>query len=291
MNLIKPQNLSPGDTIEIIAPSGAVEPEKIMNAKKYFEDKGFKVIFGEHIFNSDRYLAGTDEERIADLHNAFLNDEVKAIVCARGGYGAIRLINRLDFELIREHPKIFCGYSDITALSLMFLKYSNLITYSGPMAQSDFGSDNPDKTMESSFFKVLGGRSEVYEFKEAIRAGYAEGSIWGGNLSTLVSLCGLDFLPEQKFIFFTEDIFEPVYKLDKMFRQLINIEKFRENIQGIAFGEFGGIDSEIQLRNLMCEIADTLKVPAYSGFRFTHAPSKQTIPVGMPGILDGILRT
>ncbi len=280
MNLVKPQILSQGDTIEIIAPAGQVEYDQIMTAKNYFESKGFRVKLGEHIFDMDRYLAGVDEARVQDLHNAFLDEEVKGIICARGGYGAIRLIKMIDFEIIRSNPKFFCGYSDITALSAMFLKHSGLITFSGPMAQSDFNTYEPQGLTEESFFKALEGIPQNYYYNTIYKTGHAEGITFGGNLSTLVSLCGIDFIPDKDFIFFAEDINEPVYKLDKMFQQLINIKKFRQNIKGIAFGEFIGVDDEHWLEQLLKEVASLLDVPAYGGFSFTHGPAKQTIPFG-----------
>lgn len=289
MNLVKPAILSSGDTIAIVAPAGIVEYEQIMLAKTYFENKGYKVKLGKNIFNDDRYFAGNDMARVEDLHDAFLDDEVKAIVCARGGYGTIRLIKYIDFDIIRRHPKIFCGYSDITALSAMFLKHSDLITFSGPMAQSDFNTSCPDGITEKSFFNVLQGGYEEYCSVTTIKEGCAEGITFGGNLSTLVSLCGIDFIPDEEFIFFVEDVNEPVYKLDKMFNQLINIKKFRQNVRGIAFGEFIGVDDETWLNKLFVEVADILQVPAYGGFLFTHGDKKQTIPYGAYAKLDGNL--
>ena len=132
MNLIKPENLKSGDTIAIVAPAGEVQYEEIMRAKYYFENLGYKIIFGEHLFETKRYLAGDDKNRVEDIHNAFLNKGVKAILCARGGYGCLRLLKHLNFDIIKNNPKIFCGYSDITVLSLMFLKHAGLITYSAP---------------------------------------------------------------------------------------------------------------------------------------------------------------
>lgn len=289
MNLIKPNPLKIGDTIAIIAPSGPVEFEPVSRAKQYFEAKGYRVKLGEHLFDADRYLAGCDEARVEDLHNAFADKEINAIICARGGYGAIRLIKLIDFELIKNNPKIFCGYSDVTLLSALFLKYANLITYSSPMAVSDFANDSVNEVTESSFFKVLGGEKDFYMSKTTYSPGKAEGIIWGGNLSTVVSLCGIDFIPDSDFIFFAEDVNEPVYKLDKMLNQLINIKKFRENIKGIAFGEFSGVDDEAWLEALLTETSEILSVPSYGGFKFTHASEKQTIPYGGYAVLDGSL--
>lgn len=288
MNLIKPPYLNEGDTIAIIAPAGAVEYDEIIKAQVYFERHNLRVKLGKNIFKSNRYMAGTDEERVADLHDAFLDDSVNAIVCARGGYGSIRLIKSIDFDLIRRHPKIFCGFSDITALSLMMAKYSDLITFSGPMAQSDF-NDITEFT-EKSFFNVLSGGFEEYLSTYTIKSGNTEGMIWGGNLSTIVSLCGIDFIPEEDFILFVEDLNESAYKIDKMLNQLINMKEFRSQCKGILFGEFLDYGDESWIREIFEEVVSILDVPAYGGFKLTHAKDKQTIPIGAKGYLqDGIL--
>lgn len=288
MNLIKPPYLKEGDTIAIIAPAGVVEYDEIIRAQVYFERRGLRVVLGKNLFKSCRYMSGTDEERVEDLHCAFSNPEINAIVCARGGYGSIRLIKHIDFNLIRRNPKIFCGYSDITALSLMFAKHSDLITFSGPMAQSDF--NNVTEFTANSFFNVLSGGKEEYFSTKTYLSGNAEGIIWGGNLSTIVSLCGIDFIPDEDFIFFTEDLNEAPYRIDKMLNQLINMKEFRKHCKGIVFGEFLDCGDEKWIDEILQEIADILKIPVYSGFKFTHADDKQTVPIGAYGILqDGIL--
>lgn len=288
MNLIKPPYLNDGDTVAIIAPAGAVEYDEIIKAQAYLERRNLRVILGKNIFKSYRYMAGTDEERVDDLHEAFLNPDIKAIVCARGGYGAIRLLKLIDFDIIRRNPKIFCGYSDITALSLMFAKHSDLITFSGPMAQSDF--NDVTEFTANSFFNVLSGGFEEYMSTETYRSGNTEGIIWGGNLSTIVSLCGIDFIPEEDFIFFTEDLNEAPYRIDKMLTQLVNIKEFRKHCKGIVFGEFLDCGDENWVTDILLETANILEVPAYGGFKFTHAADKQTVPIGAYGILqDGIL--
>lgn len=287
MTIVKPKKLENGNTIGIIAPSGPVDEVKIQIAKNYFEQKGFKVIFGKNLFKSDRFLAGSDEERLEDLHWAFEDKNIDAILCARGGYGAIRLLDKIDYNLIRNNPKIFCGYSDITALSLMFLKKTGLITFSSPMFQSDFSSPTLSKLTETSFFKVLNGENEVYAPTDLIKNGLAKGILWGGNLSTIVSLCGTDFIPDENFIFFAEDVSEPAYKIDKMLHQLIRIEKFRQNVSGLAFGEFTGLDVDKEiLTKTFKEISDKLNVPTYAGFKFSHGNDKQTVPIGALAILD-----
>lgn len=288
MNLIKPPFLKEGDTVAIIAPAGEVIFDEIIKAKAYLESQNLRVVLGKNLFKSCRYMSGTDEERVEDLHEAFLDSSVNAILCARGGYGSIRLIKHIDFNILKNNPKIFCGYSDITALSLIFAKYADLITFSGPMAQSDF-NDVTDFTAKS-FFKVLSGGEEEYLSAKAYKFGCAEGIIWGGNLSTVVSLCGIDFIPDKDFIFVAEDLNEPVYKIDKMLNQLINIKEFRKHCKGIAFGEFLDCGDEEWLDEVFNEIAEILDVPVFRGFKFTHAADKQTFPIGVQGCLqDGIL--
>ena len=288
MNLIKPPYLNEGDTVAIIAPAGAVEYDEIIKAQAYLERRNLRVKLGKNIFKTCRYMAGDDEERVDDLHEAFLDTSVNAIICARGGYGSIRLIKHIDFNLIRRSPKIFCGYSDITALSLMFAKYSDLITFSGPMAQSDF-NDITDFTAQS-FFNVVSGGQEEYFSTVTYNIGNAQGIIWGGNLSTIVSLCGIDFIPDEDFIFFTEDLNEAPYRIDKMLNQLINMKEFRAHCKGILFGEFLDCGDENWLSEIFTETAKILDIPAYGGFKFSHSADKQTVPIGAQGCLqDGIL--
>ena len=288
MNLIKPKKLEKGDTISIIAPSGGVESdENLLRATAYLKSLGYNVKWGKNVLKTNKYLAGTDNERLEDLHNAFKDKGINAIIALKGGYGAIRLINKIDYNLIKQNPKIFAGYSDITGLSAMLLKHSGLITYSAPMINGDFGIKSKDKFTIDNFFKTV-ATTEKQEIKAQtiLKEGKASGITFGGNLATLVSLCGLDFIPNQKFIFFAEDLNEPVYKLDKMFTQLLNIEEFRKNISGIVFGEFLDIDNDEWLNSLQKEIVQELKVPAISGLKITHAREKLTIPIGIESAIS-----
>lgn len=288
MNLIKPKKLEKGDTISIIAPSGEVETdENLLRATEYLKSLGYKVKIGKNALKRNKYLAGTDEERLKDLHSAFEDKETNAIIALRGGYGAIRLVNKIDYNLIRNNPKIFAGYSDITALSAMFLKHAGLVTYSAPMINGDFGVEKRDDFTMDSFFKTITtDKKQELTANEVLYNGKSSGITFGGNLATLVSLCGLDFVPDQKFIFFVEDLNEPVYKLDKMFTQLLNLEQFRKNVAGIVFGEFLDIDNKTWLIDLEKEIAQELKVPTISGLKITHAREKLTIPVGIESAIS-----
>lgn len=290
MNLIKPAKLKKGDTIAIIAPCGDVDREKLEQAVRYFEKKGFKVKLGSNIYKTDRYLAGNDDVRLEDLHKAFLDKETKAIICARGGYGALRLIDNIDYSIIKNNPKVFCGYSDVTALSAMILKNTGLVTFSGPMAQCDFCA--PDKLTEDKFFETLtqGKTTITAENLVTYKGGTAEGVLFGGNLATLASLCGRDFLPKEDFIFFCEDLNESVYKIDKYFHQLTALTDFKKHVQGIILGDFLDVDNNDWLDELFKEIAAELDIPVFSGYPISHSSRKDTVPYGIKAKLtNGIL--
>ena len=288
MNIIKPNKLQKGDTIGIIAPAGCVDNEEnAFRAKELFESLGYKVVFGKNIFKKNRYLAGTDEEKLEDLHSFFEDDTIKAIFCLRGGYGCIRLVNRIDYNLIRRNPKIFAGYSDITALCSMIFKKSSLVTYHAPMIQGDFGIESFSKSTLSNFLKICSTEGTVeLKAKKVFKNGSARGVLFGGNLSTIVSLCGVDFIPSEKFIFFAEDLNEPVYKIDRMFSQLLNIDEFRQNLAGIVLGDFLKLDNQLWFDDLIEEYTKRLNIPVLSGFNITHKKNKLTIPIGEKAIID-----
>ena len=275
-------------TIGIIALSGACDKEKVLNARKFFESKGFNVKLSENIFDKDRYLAGSDDKKLEELHKFFSDSEIDIIMCARGGYGAIRLVNRIDYDLIKKNPKILCGFSDVTALLLMIYKKTGIVVYHGPMATSDFG-DEPHpltpflKERENTyicFSDAIKGEKLQFQGNKIYKDGSAQGIIWGGNLATVVSLCGLDFIPDEDFVFFAEDLNEQVYKIDKMFQQLINIDKFRQNCKGIVWGDFLDCGNEEWLQEYFEELANRLEIPIVGGFKITHEREKITVPIG-----------
>lgn len=274
--------LKQGDTIGIIALAGNCDKDTVLMACKNLEKLGFKTKLSKNIFDENRYLAGSDEDKIEELYKFFQDPEIKLILNARGGYGSIRLINKIDYEIIKNNPKPFCGFSDITALLLMFYKKCGLITYHGPMLCSDFANNN--NFTYQSFLRAFSNEFLEYKGTTIYQEGCAEGIIWGGNLSTVVSLCGQDFIPDKDFIFFAEDLKEPVYKVDKMFAQLFNIEKFSKNCKGIVLGDFLNVDNEEWLNDLFYSFA----IPTVGGFKITHLEEKITLPIGKQARLDGL---
>ena len=282
--------LKKGDTIGIIALSGECEEEAVIKAKKHIESLGYNVCLSDNILNKNNYLAGTDEEKINCLHEFFSSKDIKLILAARGGYGAIRIINKIDYDLIKRNSKPFCGYSDVTALLLMIYKKAGITTYHSPMACTDFYESN--KFNETHFFDAINNKELSFISNgKCYKNGKCRGILFGGNLSTVVSLCGLDFLPDDDFIFFAEDLNEPVYKIDKMFQQLLNIEKFNKYCKGIILGDFLDTDNANWLDNYFEELAKKLDIPIVSGFQITHSKNKITIPIGKRAIIENkILR-
>lgn len=282
MNIIKPKKLQKGDTIGILAISGKIkEYENIENAKRFFTEKGYNVIISDTCKTSHEYQAGRDDnDCINALHNFFQNPQIDAILCARGGYGTLKLLDKIDWEIIKNNPKIFAGYSDITILLNMIFKKTGLITFHSPMANGDFGQKIDEYTKESFFNCLKGETAQILADGEVYYEGRTEGILWGGNLSSLVSLCGINFIPDEELILFIEDLNEPTYKIDKMLTQLFNVEKIKKNVRGIAIGEFKDCDKR-ELKNLLKEFADKHKIPMCDGFKITHNKVKDTVPVGI----------
>lgn len=275
-------------TIGIIALSGVIDKEKLNFAINNLKSLGYNVKLSKNIFDTNRYLAGNDNNKIKELEEFFSNPEIDIIMTARGGYGAIRLIDKINYNLLKNHPKIFTGFSDVTALLLMIYKKTGMVTYHGLMATPDFGFDcEIDEFSFRQFQAAINDEELNLEGNKIYRDGAAEGIIWGGNLATLVSLCGIDFIPNEDFIFFAEDLNEPVYKIDKMFTQLFNIKEFKKYCKGIVLGDFLDCGNEKWLEEFFVEFSEIHQIPIVGGFKITHNRKKITIPIGKKAILSG----
>lgn len=292
---VLPQKLKKGDTIGIISPAGIVKDQKLWEStKKYFETKGYKVKIAPHAGDKNAYLAGKDENRFSDLMNFFTDDEIKAIICSRGGYGTFRLLEKIDWEIIRKNPKIFVGYSDITALLNNFVEKAGMIAFHGPLALSDFGVEEINRYTEENFWKILEGNTEIpYCFEnplnyECIIAGKTQGKLMGGNLAILCGLLSTPYFPDLSGkILLLEDIGEPLYKIDRMLIQLKLAGVF-EKVSGILFAEFTSIvESEnpdvnkLTPVDIIKELTEGLNIPIGYGFAASHSAQKATLPLGV----------
>lgn len=294
MKLQKPESLRNGDTIGIISPASSPDDlSRINKGVNYFERLGYQVEVGKNVGKYEGYLAGTDEERVEDLHDMFSNKNIRAIICVRGGYGSPRLLDKIDYRIIRKNPKIFVGYSDITALQLAFFQKANLVTFAGPMLAVDFHSEI-NRYTEENFWRTVTSTKKIEkvilpegEALLPLRKGKAEGEIIGGNLSLILSLLGTEYFPKMKDkILFIEDIDEAPYKVDRMLNQL-TISGIVEKIGGILLGEFTDcVEKDSGKRTLTLDevfnkYLGELPFPVIKNFPHGHRKANYTIPFGI----------
>ena len=296
---LKALRLKQGATIGLIAPSSPPSEEKLDKAISNMETLGFKIKEGKSLRSQFGYLAGTDEARLADLHWAFEDDAVDAVWCIRGGYGASRLLPKIDYRLIRKHPKPFIGYSDVTALHLAISARSGLVSFHGPVAASDFpeftlhhfkevvmnGADN--HVIEASKSDFPGDAYEAF----TISPGKATGTLIGGNLALLAALVGTPYAPVfSKKIVFIEDVGEQPYRIDRMLTQLLQGTDLSK-AAGIALGVFNECQPKpgspsLSLADTLRDRLGNLNLPVMYGIPFGHVALQATLPYGILAELD-----
>lgn len=291
-SFIKPKKLQEGDTIGLISPGFILpDPKKYDVIIKQVKKLGYKVKEGPNARNKYGYLAGTDKERAADLNAMFADDTVDAIMPFRGGWGCNRILPLIDFETIRNNPKILVGYSDITTLLVSIFAKTGLITFHGPVGKSEW-----TEYTTQSFKQVLGGKQNQFQIPEkgvcescdelaVITLGQATGKLIGGNLSVLSAMMGSDYLPDwNNSILFLEDVGEDVYRLDRMLTQL-KLNGVLERISGFVFGQCISCemssDQSLTLKQVFDDHIKPLDVPAFSGAMIGHIDNMITLPVGL----------
>jgi muramoyltetrapeptide carboxypeptidase len=302
----KPGRLNYGDTIGIIAPASAPpNPKNIDRSVAALERLGFKPRLAPKVRQRWGFLAGSDRDRASDLMKMFADRKVKAILCLRGGYGTARLLPLLDYRIIRANPKIFIGYSDITSLHCAFLMKSSLVSFHGPMLNSDFiKKDLPDFTLQS-FLRTLmqpsapGSICAGYkqETVTILRRGVVSGPLMGGNISLLCAALGTPYQPPFKNrVLFFEDVDEVPYRFDRMLTQMLNAGLLQQ-VAGIAIGVNANcVDPKAKdakeyrqtLEDVFRERLLPLKVPVVAGLPFGHVPLNATLPIGLRVTLDAV---
>ena len=264
----------------------------------YLERTGYRVRVGENVGKAIGYLAGTDDERVQDLHAMFRDKQVKAIICLRGGYGTPRLLPLLDYRLIARNPKILAGFSDITALQLALWKKCRLITFHGPMLGVDMAGEL-DPYTEESFWNVLTSTQKMGKIPlpgvadaDVIRRGTSTGRLMGGNLSLIASLMGSSYQPDfAGAMLFIEEIGEEPYRVDRMMTQL-RLGSVLSKVKGILTGQFTDCvakDAALPSRTLgeiLAEVGSWASIPFLSNLPFGHVEKKITLPVGLRAKLD-----
>jgi muramoyltetrapeptide carboxypeptidase len=306
MPIIKPPALKMGDTIGIVVPAGPVNRERIDRAIARIEARGFRTKTYGDIYRANGYLAGDDATRGGEFMPAFADPETSAVWCARGGYGVMRFFDRIDFDAVRRNPKIFVGFSDITALHLAIHQRTGLVTFHGPNLQDGFGKpEEPPAENETVLWSLLSPHTEqpselaysAQSLREsgsslrAIRGGTATARLTGGNLAVISGLMGTPYEIETTGrILFLEDVSERVYRLDRYLSQLRLAGKL-ENLAGVLLGTFTpdeGDDADYQreIARLCDEFFSPLGVPVLAGFPAGHGQYNLVLPIGAQIELD-----
>ncbi|HPG39357.1 MAG TPA: LD-carboxypeptidase [bacterium] len=295
MKIVIPARLSQGDVIGIISPAGALTGEKLVNYQKgldYLQARGFKVVEGENVKNQFGYLAGEDELRLADLNAMLRNAEIRAIFCSRGGYGAPRILEGIDYRAARKHPKILLGYSDITALQLALYHRAGLVSFSGPMVAIDINDKIPYFT-ENRLWNILSGNHETVinftDFAAPVKIyhhGVAVGRLLGGCLSVISGMLGAPYLPDFKnAVLLLEDVGEDLYKIDRYFSQLYHAGILQQ-VQGVILGDFVDCqnrkpgDPGPDFDDIVYYYTQKTGVPVVGNIPYGHGQVKLTLPIG-----------
>jgi muramoyltetrapeptide carboxypeptidase len=299
MSKIKPPVLNPGDTIGLVAPASPVDNIQLNKGIAQLRSMGFKIHLGNTVRKllSRGFLAAPDKERAEDINMAFEDESINAIFSIGGGYGSLRILQLLDYEKIKLNPKIFVGYSDITALLIAIHQKTGLIVFHGPMVAPDFPNltEYTKNYMIKALMKIepIGDVENPAEgpFIRVINEGRAEGEIIGGNLSLIVSTLGTPYEIDTKGkILFIEEVNEEPYRIDRMLTQLILSKKLSE-AAGIIICEIRNYEQKVPKSTLTLDevIQDrigSIKVPAIYGLCCGHGLNKITIPIGVKASLD-----
>jgi muramoyltetrapeptide carboxypeptidase len=307
-SIIKPKPLRRGDAIGVVVPAGPVNRERIDRALARVTERGFRIKTYGDIYRSRGYLAGDDATRADELMAAFSDPDTSAVWCARGGYGVVRLLEQIDFEVIRKNPKVFVGFSDITILHSAIQQRTGLITFHGPNLQDGFGKpDDMPAANEAALWQAVGdsANADGYRFDlggvtggpmSTISGGVARGRLSGGNLAVLCGLMGTPFeLDTAGRILFIEDVSERIYRIDRYLSQLTISGKL-QSAACVLVGTFSydaddEPDSESAVRALVEEYLRPLRIPVLAGFPAGHTSDNLTLPMGAIIELDADRRT
>jgi muramoyltetrapeptide carboxypeptidase len=299
---LKPRRLKPGATVGLINPAGPTFLKSdLTEVTEVLKALDVKWKFGEHVFDRHGFLAGTDEHRAADVNAMFRDKSVDAIMAVRGGWGCNRILPMLDYDAIRDNPKILVGYSDITSLLVALYAKTGLVTFHGPVGTSTWNQystayfrrvlfDGEAVTFENPTGKgdnLIQTRDRI----ETITPGIARGILVGGNLTVLTAMVGSPYLPSWKgVILFLEDDREQVYRIDRMLTQL-RIAGISGQLAGMIIGKWTGLTPGEEYASLTIEEVHEeqiapLRVPAFAGAMIGHIENKFTIPLGIEAEID-----
>lgn len=292
---LQPNRLQKGDTIGIISPSGPYRDGQLEKALPFLKALGLNYKIGEHCHKRWGYLAGSDDERLADLHAMFADPDIKGIICARGGYGAARITDKIDFELLKNNPKILWGYSDITFLHTAIGQQNQVVTFHGPMLASDVAGDDFAELSAKMFLQLFEPTELCYDESiselHVVSEGVATAELVGGNLSLLANSIGTPFEIETAGkLLFIEDIGEEPYRVDCMLNQLRQANKL-DQLAGVVIGDFAdaastGDKPSLTLDEVFDDYFKDKPYPVLKGFKIGHCQPHFAIPLGVEATLN-----
>jgi muramoyltetrapeptide carboxypeptidase len=290
---MKPPALRFGDTVGIVAPASNVKQTELESGCEALRRAGYRPVYSDSILDRDLYFAGSVERRTRELEDMFVRDDIHAIVCARGGYGANYLLRELDLEKIKSHPKIFVGYSDITTLLTYFHDVAGFITFHGPMVAKDWSHDNG---VDLASWQAAVSSPAPWDVAlgagvSGLVAGEAEGILYGGCLSILVASLGTPYeIKTEGTILFLEDLAAKPFQIDRMLMQL-KLGGHLDKVRGIIFGEMldcvQTANQDYTLQEVVTRIVGDLRVPVVFGVKSGHVTSSNiTLPFGVRAKLN-----
>jgi muramoyltetrapeptide carboxypeptidase len=284
--IIKPKRLSPGDLLGIAAPAGPFDVQKFEKGVTALKDMGFQVLVPKDLQQPDRYLAASDTHRASLLNELFNTPDVKGIICARGGYGSMRILDLMDYDLLRKHPKVFVGFSDISVLISAINNRSGVVAFHGLLVTT---LGTASARTKDSFYRALTTDQPLdirAENPKVIRSGKARGIVSGGNLATLSHLLGTPYAPSYKqHILVLEDTGEAHYRIDRMLVQMKMAGCFH-GLSGVALGSFYDCGRYEGVCNIVKDVFEDMPIPILGGFDMGHGPENITIPMGIEATLD-----
>ncbi|KHF39338.1 peptidase S66 [Halalkalibacter okhensis] len=297
--MIKPAKLERGDQVAVIAPASSPNIEAANRAIPFLEQLGLVVQVGSSLSREHGYLAGTDQQRVEELHAAFTDKQIKAIFCVCGGYGTARIASMIDYELIEANPKIFWGYSDITFLLHAIHQQTGLVTFHGPMLSSDL-SENVHHLTRETFNQLFEPISLCYSDSirplDTLVEGYAKGPLVGGNLTLLTSSLGTEYeIDCLNKVLFIEEVDEEPYRLDRMLNQLRLAGKFAD-AKAIVLCDFHNCVpmkrmQSLSINQLFYDHIVPFQKPTLSGLSIGHCSPNLAVPIGIEAHVDATKKT
>ncbi|MBU8911054.1 MAG: LD-carboxypeptidase [Desulfobacterales bacterium] len=280
-----PGPLKFGSVLGLCAPSAHFDTEKLNMGIHVLKNLGFEIKVPEEIFKKKRYLAGNDMVRANVINQLFSDPDIDGIICARGGFGAMRILEHLNWNIIKQNPKPFIGFSDNTAILLSIIDKTGGLVIHGPNVVS-FASAS-QQTIDSFYNTLMGSFDKIEVINgQVIKSGKCTGVLKGGNIATISHLLGTRFQPDFKnSVLFLEDIGEPAYKIDRMLTQMKMAGLFNA-IKGVITGIFKNCDNDDYIEEILSEIFEEYNIPVLSGFDSGHGKVNLSLRMGVDIKMD-----